>query len=208
MEQEPQGGISKEEEAQILAQDRKDQAEWERIRPRIWVGSLADYNAGILHGEWINADRDAEEVWQDIHDMLKQSPTPGAEEWGVFDYEGFGGVPIAEYHPIEAITALACGIREHGLAFAGWAGLRADAPNVGESFEYAYLGEWDSIEAFADNIIEDLGIQDVIDRLVPEDLRHYVTIDIRGLARDLEMSGDIITVDVPGGGVWVYDGRV
>lgn len=28
-----------------------------RLHPRIWVGSLLDYNAGILHGDWIDAPR-------------------------------------------------------------------------------------------------------------------------------------------------------
>ena len=27
-------------------------------RPRIWVGSWLDYNNGVLHGDWIDADRE------------------------------------------------------------------------------------------------------------------------------------------------------
>lgn len=177
-------------------------------KPRIWVGSLSDYNNGILFGQWIDADREPDEIWQDIQDLLARSPTPGAEEWGIFDYENFGGVPIHEYDPIEAVSALALGIRQHGLAFAGWAGIHEDNSRANETFEDAFLGHWDSLEDFAANMLDDCGLQDVIDQHVPEGMRHYVQIDVEGFARDLEMGGDIVVADAPDGGIWIYDGHV
>ena len=44
---------------------------------RIYVASLTDYNAGILHGAWLDFDdfESADEVKEAIDDMLKASPT-------------------------------------------------------------------------------------------------------------------------------------
>ena len=40
--------------------------------PRIYVACLASYNAGILHGEWIDAT-DADEIREAIETMLSKS---------------------------------------------------------------------------------------------------------------------------------------
>ena len=47
--------------------------------PRIYVACLASYNAGILHGRWIDADNGAEQVQEEIENMLAESPEYGAE---------------------------------------------------------------------------------------------------------------------------------
>ena len=58
--------------------------------PRIYVASLADYNAGRLHGRWIRADQQAEALHQEIAAMLAESQEPVAEDWAIHDYENFG----------------------------------------------------------------------------------------------------------------------
>lgn len=75
-------------------------------RPRIWVGSWLDYNNAILHGQWIDADREEADVWTDIRAMLAASPTSRntgqvAEEWGIFDFEGFGAFRLDEQENLE-----------------------------------------------------------------------------------------------------------
>lgn len=179
-----------------------------RDTPRIWVASLSDYNNGCLYGRWLDADRETEDIWQDIQDLLASAPTPGAEEWAIFDYENFGEVQIQEYESIDTVSALALGIRDNGLAFTGWAAIQDDHSRARETFEDAFLGQWDSVEDFAANLLDDYGLQDAIDRQVPEGLRCYVQIDVAGFARDLEIGGDISTVEATGGGVWIYDGNV
>ena len=42
--------------------------------PQIWVGSLSDYNNGILHGVWMDAAREADVIQADIDAMLASSP--------------------------------------------------------------------------------------------------------------------------------------
>jgi hypothetical protein len=58
--------------------------------PRIWVGSLADYNNGLLHGEWIDAAVPDEQLAAAVQRMLAASEEPGAEEYGIFEFDKFG----------------------------------------------------------------------------------------------------------------------
>ena len=43
---------------------------------RIYVACLAAYNNGILHGKWIPASTDTDEIWAEVSAMLKASPIP------------------------------------------------------------------------------------------------------------------------------------
>jgi len=52
---------------------------------RIYVASLSDYNAGRLHGAWIDATQDADEIEAEVQEMLAASPEPIAEEWAIHD---------------------------------------------------------------------------------------------------------------------------
>jgi antirestriction protein len=47
--------------------------------PRIYVADLASYNAGRLHGVWIDAAQDLDDVWAEINAMLRASPYPNVE---------------------------------------------------------------------------------------------------------------------------------
>jgi antirestriction protein len=44
--------------------------------PRIYVACLASYNSGILHGEWIDATADADEMQDEVNRILRASPCP------------------------------------------------------------------------------------------------------------------------------------
>jgi hypothetical protein len=89
----------------------------EQDRLRIYVASLSDYNAGWLYGRWINADQEAEEIQAEIAAMLAESPTAGAEDWAVHDYESFGGYQVGEYESVETMSRIAKVIAEHDEAF-------------------------------------------------------------------------------------------
>lgn len=85
----------------------------DRLSPRIYVACLAAYNAGHLHGAWIDVE-DKEAIKDAITAMLSASPIAGAEEFAIHDYDGFGGVNIGEYEPIGRIVEIACFLRERG----------------------------------------------------------------------------------------------
>ena len=170
--------------------------------PRIYVASLSDYNAGRLHGAWLSADVGYEELSEGVRTMLAASPTPGAEEFGIFDYEGFGPLRLDEYEALSTVATIAHGIAEHGPAYAHWAAM-VGTTDLGEmsEFEDAYRGHWESVTAYAD----DLGANRYIEEAIPDYLQPYVKLDVEGFARDLELGGDIVTSDGDGG-VYVFDG--
>jgi antirestriction protein len=163
--------------------------------PRVYVACLAAYNAGRLHGEWVDAD-DADTIREGIAHVLKTSPIPGAEEWAFHDFDGFGGLALGEYEDVDKVAELGAAIAEHGAAFAAYAG------NVGteyadvDGFEEAYQGEHDSEEDFAQSLADDLGA-------VPDDLGWPLScIDWERAAREL-FTGDYYSIN-SGGGVYVF----
>ena len=72
--------------------------------PRIYVASLSDYNDGRLFGRWIDAAVEPEDLARQVDKMLAASPTPGAEEWAIHDYEGFGPLPLSEYERLALVS--------------------------------------------------------------------------------------------------------
>lgn len=190
------------------AESADDSAEQPAPRPRIYVGSLSDYNAGRLHGAWIEAAAEPEQLHAAIEAMLADSPQPGAEEWAIHDYEGFGSLQLGESESVERVSRLARRIVDYGLPYAHWATIVGDDETELAKFEEAYQGQWPSLRAYAQEILEDHGIEELLDRHVPEGLRPYVRVDAEGFGRDLELSGDIITFGDIGsdGAVYVFSG--
>ncbi|MFF8629709.1 antirestriction protein ArdA [Streptomyces werraensis] len=91
------------------------------MSPRIYVASLSDYVAGYLHGEWIDADQDADDIHEAVQAMLKKSPVARkygdvAEEWAIHDYEGFADIEISEHDSFERVAALAKLLDKHPAA--------------------------------------------------------------------------------------------
>lgn len=189
--------------------EEPEQADVERrprgeVQPHIWAASLADYNAGRLHGEWLEAARPVDELESDIAAMLARSRQPNAEEWAIFDYEGFGKLRLGEYEALATVSRVAMGIAEHGPAFAAWAQIHDADPGMLEAFEDSYLGEYESAEAFAQTIVDDFGVDDTLGRELPAWLAAHVSVDLAGIARDLQIGGDVWVEDDPNGGVWVF----
>jgi len=183
-----------------------------QLHPRIWVGSLLDYNAGILHGDWIDATQTDEAIREQVASILAASPTMAetgdpAEEWGIFDHDDFGGYKVQEYDWLEDVARIARGIRDHGPAFAAWADLHDGAQDMLDQFDEAYLGEYESPEAWAETVMDDLGIQERLEHELHGDMARYVRIDTGAWVQDAWLSGDIAIVHKAGGGVWIFQSR-
>ncbi len=161
------------------------------LNPRIYVACLAAYNAGKLHGNWIDANQEPDDIMADIQEMLVASPEPDAEEWAIHDYEGFESLSLSEYESTERVSELAAFIEEHGE-------LGAQVMNYyGHSLDEArqalgenYCGEYQSLEDYAEQFAEDCGYLNQ----VPENLRSYI--DFERMGRDMELGGDIFTVEL------------
>ena len=173
--------------------------------PRIYVASLSDYNAGRLHGIWLEANQEPEDLQLRINYMLARSEEPNAEEWAIHDFEGFNGLHLGEWENLAYVSRVANGIAEHGVAFAHWATLVSEEEEL-DRFEEAYLGQWPSRTAYAENVLEDLGLDEELERAVPENLRPYVRVDAEGFGRDLQLGGDITIIE-EAGQVYVYSSR-
>ena len=170
--------------------------------PRIYVASLSDYNAGILHGVWIDCDQDADAIREAIEDMLADSPQAKrygvpSEEYAIHDSEGWHGYSVKEHDSPDDLAALAEAIEEHGDAIPklmDWQGL-----NVEDAVRYHeenYNGRHDSEEDFAEYMAEELG-----DMKSDNWLLSYI--DWGRLARDMFIS-DYHSEDAEDGGVHVW----
>ena len=178
-------------------------------RPSVWVGSWLDYNDGRLHGCWLDAARDAAVLERDIAAMLAASPTARAtgqlaEDRGIFDADGFGTLNIGEQASLTWVSAVAQGIAKHGAAFAAYAALVANENGL-HTFDDAFLGAYESADAYVEQLIDDLGISAQLDQAVPGRLRYYVQFDTAMLARDMQAEGSIHVTDANDGGVWIFD---
>jgi antirestriction protein len=168
--------------------------------PRIYVACLAAYNNGRLHGRWIDANQSVEEIWTDVQAMLADSPEPGAEEWAIHDYEGFGELRLSEWESFERVSAIGAGIDEHGDAFTAWVSYDCGQdPCEVERFEEMYCGEWDSLRDYAEQFADDIGLYDAAEKASSP----YVTVDIDMLERDLDI--ELYTVKSDHYTVYVFD---
>lgn len=197
--------------------------------PRIYVASLADYNAGILHGRWIDATLGVEHIHAEVAAMLRESrypsvtmpcpdcaaddnanecntchgarTVPSAEEWAIHDTDGFCGVKLSEWEDLANVADLADAIEEYGEAFATWfANESGDMDSIDTSrFRGAYLGHFDSLEDYAREYLADTGMFDNVNDVIQQ------YFDFEAFARDMRLDGSVWTADASEGGVHVFD---
>jgi antirestriction protein len=179
--------------------------------PRVWIGSLADYNDGRLCGEWMDATLEPDELHAAVRFMLRNSETPGAEEWSIFDHDGFGEYEVSEWSSFMTVSLVAQGIAEHGPVYAAWVNYVGDTSGdllEPERFRDHYLGEWDSLTDYVEDVLAETEVNDALDnalQMLSEDVRRYVKLDVEGLAEEWEQG--LYVVERGDGGVWVFDAR-
>lgn len=178
-----------------------------RTSPSIYVASLADYNNGRLLGAWIDATIGSDAIYEQIQAMLARSREPAPEEWAIHDYEGFGSKQLGEFERIEEVSALAEGIAKYGPAFAAWVDYSGLDAEDWHYFEAAYLGEYPTLTAYAEQIIDDMGWQQEVDALLPESLKPYARINAEAMAEDLRLGGEIYVLESDSG-VYVFNSRI
>lgn len=167
--------------------------------PRIYVACLAAYNNGQLHGAWIDTDQSADDIGAAVEEMLSASPAPGAEEWAIHDYEGFGSMRLSEWESFERISAIGAGITRYGLAYTAWLAYDSSLdPADVDAFCDSFRGEWDSLRDYAEDFAASTGLYELADRAGSP----YVTVDIELLERDLDIEMYTVKSD---GGIYVFD---
>ncbi|MEO1151463.1 MAG: antirestriction protein ArdA [Pseudomonadota bacterium] len=161
---------------------------------RIYVACLAAYNNGCLHGRWIDANQDKEDILSEIRAMLKASPIPDAEEYAIHEYEGFGDIIIEEYQSIESVAAIAEFIQEHGILGTYVFGHYNDLDMAREMMEDHYIGEYETVADFAREITEET-------TEIPQNVAFYVDYDL--MARDMEVN-DIHAFQIGAGSFHIF----
>lgn len=157
----------------------------DRLSPRIFVACLAAYNAGRLHGAWIDVE-DEETVGDAITAMLNASPVAGAEEFAIHDHDGFGGVTIGEYEDIGRVVEIASFLRERGqLGALVLDHLGGNIDEASEALDDGYRGAFECLADYFQELTEETV-------MIPEPLRLYV--DYEAMARDAELSGEVFTL--------------
>ena len=173
-------------------------------KPRIYVACLAAYNAGQLHGGWINCDVSAEEIGKAVKEILQYSPQAKYQacvEWAIHDCEGFGGITLSESESFETVAELAEAISKEGEAFATFYDCNTydSVEDALEKFSENYLGEFETEKDFAEEQLNENG---TIEAVKEAGLAAYY-IDFEAVARDW-FCGDYWSSQAPGGRVYVY----
>ena len=154
---------------------------------RIYVADLAAYNNGILHGAWIDAAQDIDGIWDQVNAMLKASPIDDAEEYAIHDYEGFEGYSLSEHEGLETVHEIACFIEEYpeigGAILEHFCG---DMDEAVKALDENYSGCYKSVADYAQELTEETSE-------IPKHLEFYI--DYERMGRDMELSGDIYTID-------------
>ena len=155
--------------------------------PSIYIADLSAYNNGRLHGVWIDATDGLNEIWDQVKAMLKASPEAMAEEYAIHDYEGFGSYKVSEYEGLEEVHIIAVFIEEHGALGAEVLDYACgDMEQAEKTLTESYNGEYKSVADFAEQLTDDTSE-------VPEHLQYYI--DYEKMGRDMELSGDIFTIE-------------
>lgn len=161
--------------------------------PKIYVACLASYNAGTLHGEWIDLDG-TEDIGKRIDDMLGNSPVrEEAEEWAIHDHEFCGHLgTYAGFEGVENISEVYAKAKSQGVdweLFCEFCTHTGDDIELGaiEKFNESYAGSDKCLADWCRNFLDETGQLNAI----PENLRFYFDYD--AFAWNLEMS-DVFTV--------------
>jgi antirestriction protein len=166
---------------------------------RIWIGVLSDYNAGYLTGEWVDVDgKDADELRAEADRILKTAHDPNAEEFAIFDHEGFGGW-IEEYTPLFDVAEFAAQMdaASDEAAFLAWLSyhgaddLPDDVSDYAERFGEEYAGQYSTAADYAHEFADMTGeLENMSDELIGYiDFEKYADHVLRNYGYHFERAG-------------------
>lgn len=105
------------------------------------------------------------------------------------------------------MTTVAQGIAEYGEVFAAWAAyVGPENDDQLARSEDHYRGAWESVQSYVEDLLDNIGFNYDLEqalRVIPKDLRIYVTVDVEALARDWEV--ELHVVERRAGGVWLFE---
>jgi antirestriction protein len=130
--------------------------------PRIYVADLEAYNNGRLVGEWLDLSdyNDADELMDAIQDGLKKS---GGEEYAIHDVENVPRSMYSEYmgkRDFEELYEMMDLADKNDLPLSV---VSTVVSEYGSGAVDEFVGKYDSADDFAQEMVDDLGIESFID---------------------------------------------
>lgn len=190
---------------------------------RFYAACLASYNNGVLHGAWIEASTDTDEMQDGINAMLRASRFPNVsvecpdcadcpvEAETCTTCKGKGGVPSAEEHAIHDHEGLGyLGEHDSLKTIAAFMEIIEEFDHMDAGVLSAIIADYSTSSAASEALNDGFcGIYDrfqdyadeVADEMLdshenlPDTVRNYFDYD--AFARDLQH--DMHTIDVPSG---------
>ncbi|MGL5032628.1 MAG: antirestriction protein ArdA [Microcystaceae cyanobacterium] len=117
-----------------------------KFNPQIWAGCQAAYNSGHLHGKWIDATQEEDDIWTEIKAMLAESPVSylyECEEWYVGDTQDFNDVTIGTN--VSKISEIAQAIKKYGEGMSIFLKHGCEISNFESSYKGCYKSEQDFV---------------------------------------------------------------
>lgn len=169
--------------------------------PRVYITSLADYNAGELRGRWFELDQygDADELREAIAEMLGEFDAEYGtddhggprEEWAVHDGESLPPGYDSEHIDFEQLyldLEVMAKLKDEELEafsdyFDDFPTGQKDLADMLDSFRQNYQGKFDSERKYAEHEAEVRGLL----KQMPESLHPYF--DYTAYAKDLFSGG-------------------
>lgn len=191
---------------------------------RAWIGCMASYNNGRLHGEWFDVSTDPDENAANIAKVLRSSPYPNvtktdpdtgetyatAEEYYVADYEApraltqaLGEYPgaeqLAEAAEIEEAVSAKFDDEDEAAAVIDVMldGRKlADVDDAAEWISDHYAGKGDNLADWCQEFLEETGFFEELKGERAATVIQYF--DYESYARDMRLGGEISETRVSG----------
>lgn len=154
----------------------------------VWIGNLADYNAGLLNGQWFDLDDFDADTLQDAVDAMTND---GEDEFFIADFETPFNLKISEYESIDGLyekydlindIMYQYGDNYEDIIEAYTTMISDDLSNI-DQYEFIIYYGCDSMAEVAEQFLEETGGLAEI----PEYLRNYF--DFEAYGRDMEYEG-------------------
>jgi antirestriction protein len=142
---------------------------------QIYVECVESRKNDLSRGEWVDVEQTEEEIDSDIQFILDKSPVD-SKGFVITDSKGFYPLKIPEKISIDELVVLVNLVEEHGNAYLHYVNYVGIDNATEKDFLEAYMGEWDSEEKFAENLMDEC-------YNVPDDIASYI--DYASFAYDL-----------------------
>lgn len=127
----------------------------------VYFASLADYNAGRLHGRWVDLGQmtSTEDIHREIQSMLDKSEEPFAEEWAIHDYQNFHHLSLSEHLSLERLFIIAERSYEYGAVYLAFLDYHGISEGLQIDFQDEYRGTYKTRGEYVQEMAEISGRQ-------------------------------------------------